>query len=102
MPMTSTDVVTPEEVGRSLGRLRESANIRQSELASRLELSAAVLSRIESGERAAATEEGLRIVDAIGTTEALRLPSALSRQWTVLERPPLDHPDQDLLWEADQ
>jgi transcriptional regulator with XRE-family HTH domain len=100
--MTSTDVVAHEEVGRSLGRLRESADIRQSELASRLELSAAVLSRIESGERKASAEEVQRIVDAIGTTEALSLPSALSRQWAVLERPPLDHPDQDLLWEADQ
>lgn len=101
--MTSGDaVVTAEEVGRALGRLRVRANIRQSELASRLELSAAVLSRIESGERAASPEEVKRIVEAIDTTEALGLPAALSRQWSVIDRPPLDHPDQDLLWEADQ
>jgi transcriptional regulator with XRE-family HTH domain len=100
--MTSADLISPEEIGRSLGRLRESVKVRQSELASRLQLSAAVLSRIESGERPPSADEVQRIVDAIGTAEALSLPLALSREWTVLVRPALDHPDQDILWEADQ
>lgn len=100
--MASMEQLSPVEVGNALGKLREAASIRQGELASRLGLSATVLSRIESGERATVPEEIGRIVEAIGTPEALALPTALSRCWTVLTRPELDHPDQELLWEADR
>ncbi len=34
--------------------------------------------------------------------EALQLSKALGRDWREIPRPPLDHPDQDLLWEAEQ
>jgi transcriptional regulator with XRE-family HTH domain len=95
---------TAVEIGSTLGKMRERAKIRQTDLAARLGqgLSAAVLSRIESGERATTSDEIGRIVEAIGTTEALALPTAISRAWTVMNRPELDHPDQELLWEADR
>jgi hypothetical protein len=40
-------------------------------------------------------------MEAIGTPEALQLSKALSREWREIQRPPLDHADQDLLWEAE-
>ena len=100
--MSSLERPTAVEIGITLGKMRERAKIRQAELAARLGLSAAVLSRVESGERATTPEEINRIVEAIGSTEALALPTYLSRTWTVITRPEFDHPDQELLWEADE
>jgi len=41
-------------------------------------------------------------MEAIGTPEALQLSKALRRDWRETHRPALDHPDQDLLWDAEQ
>ena len=41
-------------------------------------------------------------MEAIGTPEALYLSTAISREWLEIQRPPLDHPDQDLLWDAEE
>ncbi len=41
------------------------------------------------------------LMEAIGTTEALQLSKSLAREWREIQRPPLDHPDQDLLWQAE-
>jgi len=40
-------------------------------------------------------------MEAIGTPEALQLSEWLAREWREIPRPPLDHADQDLLWEAE-
>jgi transcriptional regulator with XRE-family HTH domain len=90
------------ELGRHLMVVRERAGIKQAELARKITWSPAVLSRVESGDRALASEELDTILAAIGTPEAARLSEVLQREWRVIPRPPLDHPDQDLLWAAEQ
>jgi transcriptional regulator with XRE-family HTH domain len=90
------------ELGRYLSQLRERAGVRQAELARKITWSPAVLSRVESGDRQVAADELNTILRAIGTEEASRLGDALQRDWSVLPRPSLDHPDQDLLWSAEQ
>jgi transcriptional regulator with XRE-family HTH domain len=93
--------ISPLELGRHLTHVRELAGIKQAELARRVTWSPAVLSRIESGERAIAAEELDQLLGAINIPEAEQLKTALRRQWVMIERPGLDHPDQDLLWSAE-
>jgi transcriptional regulator with XRE-family HTH domain len=102
--MSPSDMSTGHsiEVGKYLAQLRERAQLKQAELARKITWSAAVLSRVEAGERPLAAEELSIILDGIGTPEAHRLSEMLARHWTELPRPPLDHPDQDLLWEAEK
>jgi transcriptional regulator with XRE-family HTH domain len=89
------------EVGHRLAQIREAAGIKQADLARKITWSPAVLSRIESGERQLSADELTTVAEAIGTPEALQLSKALGRDWKEVPRPPLDHPDQDLLWEAE-
>lgn len=97
----SDQAQTAVEIGRYLALVRERANITQTDLAGRVTMSKPVLSRIEAGERALAPEELQSLLKAIGTNEAAALLESLQRRWLVLPRPPLDHKDQDLLWEAE-
>lgn len=89
-------------VGKHLAALREQAGLKQNELARRLEWSAAVLSRVEGGERPLTDDELQIILNGIGTTEAARLKEVLARQWRMIPEPPLGDPDSDLLWMAEQ
>ena len=100
--MAADELWTPSELGRHLMQVRERSGIKQSELARRVSLSPAVLSRIESGDRSVSLEEVQDILAQLATPEAADLAEALQRAWQVLPRPPLDHPDQDLLWAAEQ
>lgn len=100
--MTLPIEVSPLELGRYLTQVRERAGIKQAELARKVTWSPAVLSRIESGERPVAPEELALLLEAIDTPEAMKLRIALHREWQVLPRPSLDHPDQDLLWSAEE
>ena len=100
--MEPTDSVTSLELGRHLTQVRERAGIKQAELARRVTWSPAVLSRIESGERALAPDELLQLLEAIDTPDAAKLREALQHTWQVLPRPALDHPDQELLWAAEE
>src|SRR5687768_2341679 len=95
-------VISQQELGRRLMQLREAAGLKQAELARRITWSQAVLSRVESGERELSTDELQTVMQAIGTADALHLSEALAREWREIARPPLDHPDQDLLWQAEQ
>ncbi|WP_328855388.1 helix-turn-helix transcriptional regulator [Microbispora hainanensis] len=97
-----SDEVSPSQLGHRLAQLRDQAGIKQAELARSITWSQAVLSRVEAGERAVSAEELQAILKAIGTEEAAGLAHILSRKWTMLPRPALDHPDQQLLWEAEQ
>ncbi|MDC8786306.1 helix-turn-helix domain-containing protein [Roseateles koreensis] len=99
--MATDEVLSAVELGRHLMQVRERSGIKQAELAKRVSLSAAVLSRIESGDRPVTREEVQDILVQLGTPEAAELAKAVQRTWKVLPRPPLDHPDQDLLWDAD-
>jgi transcriptional regulator with XRE-family HTH domain len=94
--------VQKEEIGRHIATLREQAGLKQNELARKLEWSAAVLSRIESGERPISDDEIDTILKGINTPEAARVKTLLQRQWNVLPEPILADPDGDLLWEAEQ
>lgn len=93
--------LNPTELGRYLFQLRDDAKVTQADLAKKVALSPAVLSRIETGDRPVTVEEVIDILKAIGTPDAVRLTVALARDWTVLAMPSLDHPDQDVLWEAE-
>src|SRR5690348_7834603 len=94
--------VNPLQLGRYIALVRERASIKQAELARRVTWSPAVLSRVESGDRALSFDEIGALLEAIGTPEAARLRDVLQREWSVLPRPALDHPDEELLWEAEQ
>jgi transcriptional regulator with XRE-family HTH domain len=94
--------VSPQEIGRRIMQVREAAGLKQAELARQITWSPTILSRVESGERQLSAEELKVVIEAIGTPEARHLSNVLERDWQLLPRPPLDHPDQDALWEAEQ
>lgn len=96
-----TDVALNRELGRELARLRAAARLTQAQLADRLGVSQAVVSRTESGERWLESAELQEFAEAIGSEEARGLETERSRQWSALKRPPLGHPDHDLLWQAE-
>ncbi|MCC7483454.1 MAG: helix-turn-helix transcriptional regulator [Burkholderiales bacterium] len=100
--MSQQVAISPLELGRYLNQARERAGMKQAELARKITWSPAVLSRVESGDRALAPDELQTILAAIDTPEASRLGEVLRREWKMLPRPPLDHPDQDLIWEAER
>lgn len=100
--MEENSAVTQAELGRYLTQVRERAGIKQAELARKVTWSPAVLSRVEAGDRALAPDELQAILSAIGTPEAVQLQETLQREWAVIPRPALDHPDQDLLWNAEE
>jgi transcriptional regulator with XRE-family HTH domain len=91
-----------QEIGARVASIRESARLTQAELAKIVDSSPTVLSRIESGERAATQVELERICRAVGSAEAQLLFRRLSRNWTQISAPPLDHPDQELLWDSEE
>ena len=99
--MNAVAETSQQEVGRRLAQIREAAGIKQADLAKRITWSQAVLSRIESGQRPLSGDELATVAEAIGTPEALQLSKSLGRDWREIQRPPLDHPDQDVLWEAE-
>ena len=96
-----SDVARNKELGRELARVRDLAGLTQAQLAERLSMSQTVVSRSESGERRLKSAELKRLAEAIGTEEARGLETRRSRQWKALKRPPLGHPDHDLLWKAE-
>jgi transcriptional regulator with XRE-family HTH domain len=100
--MSTQEHISPIELGGYLTQIRDKAGIKQAELARRVTWSQAVLSRIESGDRVIAPEELDQLLDAIATPAAEQLKAALHREWSVLTRPGLDHPDQELLWSAEE
>ncbi len=100
--MSANNEISPIEIGNFIGQIREQAGMKQAELAKKITWSPAMLSRIELGDRSLSPDELQIIVEAINTPEALRLSEVLQRQWLVLPRPPLNHPDQEILWEAEK
>lgn len=93
----TTDIAT----GNYLARLRDEAGLKQRELADRITWSATLLSRVESGERAVSPDELERILAAIDTEEAQAFQKTIRRTWKCLPKPPLGHPNESLLWEAE-
>ncbi|MGH9222320.1 MAG: helix-turn-helix domain-containing protein [Acidimicrobiales bacterium] len=93
---------TSLQLGRQIALLRERAGLNQADLAQRVTLSPSVISRVEAGERPVSPEEFGGILEAIGTSEARRLETLVTRQWEIMPDPGLDHPDHDDLWAAEQ
>lgn len=93
---------TSQAIGHYLAQLRDQAGLKQAELARKVTWSQAVLSRVESGDRDITKEELDQVLKAIGSDDALRLADRLRREWRVLPAPPLDHPDQETLWAAEE
>lgn len=100
--MSTTYEVADAQLGHRLAQLRERRGMKQAELARKITWSQAVLSRIEAGERTISHDELTTLLEAIGTNEAADLAVILDRDWQYLPRPPLDHPDQHLLWRAEE
>ena len=92
----------PGALGRRIATLRDKANLKQAELAKHVTMSPAVLSRVEAGDREPSEDEIEALLAAIGTPEAVALVDIVGRHWRTIPAPPLDHPDQDLLWQAEQ
>ena len=90
------------EIGKYLARLRDKAGLKQNELAQKVTWSPAVLSRVESGEREVSTDELNSILEAIGTEEARQFRETAGRVWKISQKPPLGHPDEQLLWESEK
>ena len=90
------------EIGNHLVRLREKDGLSQKDLARKVPFSPAVLSRVESGERLASSDELTSILKAIGTTEALEFSETVNRVWHYIEKPPLGHPCEPILWQAER
>ncbi len=86
-------------LGHFIGIVRKDAGLTQAELASKITLSPATVSRIEAGESSINDAEREAILEAIGTPAAADLREYIRQGW-VLERPPFDHPDRKSLWEA--
>lgn len=100
--MNKKNDISPIEIGHFLSQIREQAGIKQAELAKKITWSPAMLSRIEVGERSLSPDELQTIIEGIDTPEALHLSEILQRHWSILPRPPLTHPNQDILWNAEQ
>lgn len=100
--MSSNDEIGEAQLGHRLAQLRERAGLKQADLARKIGWSQAVLSRAEAGERSISDDELKTVLAAIGTEEAAGLATVLNRAWYHLARPALDHPDQDLLWRAEE
>ena len=92
----------PGTIGYSVEAIRRGAKLTQADLASRVSMSAATISRIENGEAAATLAEIGAILDAIDTSEAREFKTFLSDEWTHLERPSFHHPDRGHLWCAEK
>lgn len=89
-------------VGKYIANLREQAGFKQVELAKKLPWSAAVLSRIENGERPLTDDELEIVLSGIGTAQALNLRNVLAREWVILPEASLGDADSELLWQAEQ
>jgi transcriptional regulator with XRE-family HTH domain len=90
------------EIGKRIAMLREKSGFKQNELAKKIELSPAWLSRVETGDKEVSLEEINSILKTIGTEEAQQAKDQITRHWTHIDRPELDHPDIEILWEAEK
>jgi len=80
---------------------RENAGLNQANLATRLGVSASVLSRLEKEET---TEPAMawRYLDAIGSAESSAIREFYSLDWRISDRPAFNHPNRDILWEVER
>ena len=84
-----------------LASIREEAGLTQAEVAKKMTVSPAGISRMESGNRTIRTEEVLEYLAIVNTAQAREFQNYLKEDWRTLQRPPFDHPDRKRLWKAD-
>src|SRR4028118_1235023 len=85
----------------ALRKARESAGIKQGDMAKRLGVSSnSVISRLEKSET---TDRAMaeRYLRAIGTEDSLAILDFYARDWRISQRPDFRHPDRESLWQAE-
>ncbi|MCI0696188.1 helix-turn-helix transcriptional regulator [candidate division KSB1 bacterium] len=83
-----------------MATLRDAAGLTQAELARKIIVSPARISRIESGDVTLTEDEREQLLEAIGTDDAKALRDYLNQKWDELEPAPFDHPNREVLWLA--
>lgn len=90
------------QVQTSLLRMaRESSGLNQASLATELGVSASVVSRLESSERADG-KMAQRYLAALKTELAAEIIEFYSTKWRHLERPDFQHPERQTIWNAER
>src|SRR5215471_5600009 len=89
-------------VGLELAALRERAKLTQAEIAKKMTVSPAQVSRIEAGDKSVTPEELDDFLAALEIAEAKEFKNFLKQDWKELARPPFDHPDRGQLWSAEK
>ena len=89
-------------VGASVERIRRTAGLTQGDVAKRVHMSAATISRIENGETGTSLADIDAILRGINTEAAQGIPDVSHRSVRHLKRPSFHHPDRAHLWRADQ
>jgi transcriptional regulator with XRE-family HTH domain len=100
--MSNQNHISSIELGNYLMRVRERSGVKQAELAKKINWSPASLSRVESGDKELSQEELAVLTNGIGTEDAYKVQNVLQRNWLIVNRPQLDHPDSELLWLAEE
>ena len=90
------------QIGNTLIKLREEAELTQAQLADRLSFTASRMSRLESGDTELSSEEAIHIAKKIGTPTAKAYADYLEAEWRVTERPGFNHPSREQLWKAEK
>ena len=85
-------------IGKYLSALRDAARLTQAQLAKKVTVSPARISRIESGDTSLTEDEMDQLLNAIGTDAASALREYLDQEWEELGRPPFNHPNLEALW----
>lgn len=80
---------------------REKSGQRQADVATKLKVSASVLSRLESAETADA-KLAKRYLEVLGTPLANEIIEFFTRRWRHLERPDFMHPERETIWAAER
>src|SRR5438128_1925236 len=88
-------------MGAYLGSLRDRAGLTQAEVAKKMTVSPAQVSRIEGGDKNVSREELYGFLAALGTSDAKDFKTFLKQDWKELTRPQFDHPDRAQLWGAE-
>ena len=88
-------------IGADLARLRESAQLKQSQVAEALGVDTSRISRIETGQLVADENEVVRIAEMIGTPEALEYAEFTKSVWKQIEKPGFWHPSRQALGRAE-
>lgn len=89
------------EIGSLLAEARKAAGLTQEEVATRLGLHQSRVSRLESGDGEPSQEDYAAYLNAVGTTDARKVRSAIQAKWRFLPQPPLRHPDLFALMDAE-